>query len=556
MRVRCSTFLFVLALVAILSPLAPAVAEESISAPINPAFLKYVEEAKAGRSAAIQGDHPTGYVPSPLDMSHLANQATTARNKGVLPTTYDLRTLGRVTSVKNQNPYGTCWAFATLGSVESFLMGDTVSGRSAENRDFSEMHLAWYAYTGADAFTTDTPAFGEDPILDQGGNLWKSTALLSRWTGPVNETDCIYSESERPVGNWSNYTNQKHLTDVHYLLWNASKTADTDIKNALMTYGGVAVAYYSSSTYYDPTNHTYYYNGANSSNHEVLVVGWDDNFDKTLFSPDAPANGAWIVKNSWGTTWGDNGYFYLSYSDASLADGAAFVVGPKTNYDNVYYYDPLGWIMARGYSNPTGWFANIFTAGNGSAGKSTTGTETLAAVSFYTASANSTYDIRVYTGVTAGDPDSGALALGPVSGTLVTPGYHVVALPSTVPLTTGQRFSIVVTLTTPGYNFPIPYECYRAGYSEKATANPGESFISSNGAVWTDLTTADATANVCLKAFTKTSTTTPTPTTTITPTVTHTPTVTGGGGGGGGCSAGMFAPFALLLFVPLFLTRK
>ncbi len=53
MRVRCSTFLFVLALVAILSPLAPAVAEESISAPINPAFLKYVEEAKAGRSAAI-----------------------------------------------------------------------------------------------------------------------------------------------------------------------------------------------------------------------------------------------------------------------------------------------------------------------------------------------------------------------------------------------------------------------------------------------------------------------------------------------------------------------
>jgi Synergist-CTERM protein sorting domain-containing protein len=164
----------------------------------------------------------------------------------------------------------------------------------------------------------------------------------------------------------------------------------------------------------------------------------------------------------------------------------------------------------------------------------------------------------VYTGVTAGDPDSGTLALGPVAGTLVTPGYHTVVLPSTVPLTNGQRFSVVVTLTTPGYNFPIPYECYVAGFSEKATANPGESYVSSNGATWTDLTTVDATANVCLKAFTTSSTVTPTPTptTTVTPTVTHTPTVTGGGSsGGGGCSAGMFAPFALLLFVPLFLKK-
>ncbi len=551
MRVRCSAFLFVFALVAILSPLAPAVAEELTSAPINPAFLKYVEEAKAGRTATIQGDHPTGYVPSPLDMSHLAGQATTARNKGVLPSTYDLRDYSRVTSVKNQNPYGTCWAFATLGSVESFLMGDAASGKTAENRDFSEMHLSWYAYTGDDAFTTSTPAFGDDPILDQGGNLWKSTALLARWTGPVNETDCIYSETERPVGPWSNYTNQKHLTDVHYLA--NDKTADTDIKNAMMTYGGVAIAYRHDNTYYEPTNYAYYYNGAGSSNHEVLAIGWDDAFDKTLFSPDAPSDGAWIVKNSWGTTWGDGGYFYLSYSDASLTDGSAFVVQPTTNYSHIYDYDPLGWVSNVGYTSPTGWFANIFTAGSG---RSTT-SENLAAVSFYTSAASSVYEIYVYTGVTASQPRSGTLALGPISQTLVSPGYHTVVLPSTVPLTNGQLFSVVVKLTTPGYNWPISVEYALAGYSEKATANAGESFISSLGVTWSDITTAwDATANVCLKAFTTTSTVTPTPTTTVTPTVTHAPTVTGGGSsGGGGCSAGMFAPLALLLFVPLFLKK-
>ena len=556
MKVRCGLFLFLFALAAVLCPMLPALADEGGAAPLNPAFLKYLEDRMAGRASAVDGDHPTGHVPSPLDLSHLKGVATTGRTRGILPSEYDLRDEGRVTSVKNQNPYGTCWAFATLGSAESFLMDPlSSSGRAAETRDFSEMHLAWYAYTGDDAFTTGTPGFGDDPILDLGGNLWKSTALLARWTGPVNETDCIYSESERPVGDWSNYTNQKHLTDVHYLLWNSSKTEDVDMKNAVMTYGGLAIAYYASNTYYEPTNYAYYYNGGSSSNHEVLLVGWDDAFDKTLFSPDAPSNGAWIVKNSWGTGWGENGYFYLSYNDASLSDGAAFVVGPNTNYDNIYYYDPLGWCMAWGYGNTTGWFANIFTAGNGSAGKAA-GTENLAAVSFFTASPNSTYAIRVYTGVTAGDPDSGTLAIGPVAGTLETPGYHTVALPSTVPLTNGQRFSVVVTLTTPGYNFPIPYECFVTGFSEKATANPGESFVSSNGAAWTDMTTSDATANVCLKAFTTTSTVTPTPTTTVTPTVTHAPTVTGGGSsGGGGCSAGMFAPFALLLFVPLFLKK-
>ena len=44
---------------------------------------------------------------------------------------------------------------------------------AAESRDFSEMHLAWYAYTGDSSFTTKAPSFGDDPILDQGGNLWK-----------------------------------------------------------------------------------------------------------------------------------------------------------------------------------------------------------------------------------------------------------------------------------------------------------------------------------------------------------------------------------------------
>ncbi len=523
MRFRSAFACPLLVAALLLHPLSPAMAARLVAAPMNPAFVKYMDDIRSRRALPATGDseHSTGYVPAPIDLSHLKGRSA-ARTGAPLPASYDLRALGRVTPVRNQNPYGTCWSFATLGSIESFLLGS----EAIENRDFSEMHLAWYAYTGDSSFTTKVLPAGYDRILDQGGNLWKSTALLVRRTGPVDEADCPYSTFERPSGHWSNYATRKHLTDVNYLPWTTGKTSDADIKNALMTYGAVAVAFRWESTYYSPANRTYYYNGAGDSNHEVLVVGWDDAFSHDLFSPDAGTNGAWIVKNSWGTGWGDGGYFHLSYNDASLRDGAAFVAGPTTDYDAVYDYDPLGWIEALGFgTTPTAWFSNIFTVGSGRGSRRAT-REDLAAVSFYTATADAAYEIRVYTGVAAGDPVSGTLALGPVNGTIAAPGYHTVALPSPVTLTGGQRFSVVVKLTTPGYGYPIPVEDARPGYSDTARANAGESFYSSSGTTWYDLTTYDATVNVCLKAFSRTVTLTPTPTVTPTPTPTPVPTLT------------------------------
>ena len=557
MRIRRNTSIFVLLLAVVLCPLTSA-AEVVLgsSAPVNPEFLKYLENAKTGRNAAIQGEHSTGYIPSHIDHSHLKGRSpsTQARSKAILPAYYNLLDEGRVSSVKDQDPYGTCWAFATLGAIESYLMGETAGAKSAVEPDYSEMHLAWFAYTGDDSFTP----VGSDPILEQGGSLLMSTALLARWTGPVNEADCPYSST--PTGDWSDYQNQKHLTDVNYLPFDAtSVTSASEVKNAVMNYGGVVIHIDWANKFYDSTHFTYYNNNLSEPavGHAVLVVGWDDNFSGALFSADNPGNGAWIVKNSWGTDWGDNGYFHLSYSDASLREGTAFIVQPTTDFDYIYDYDPLGLVTYRGNDSTTGWFANIFTAGSGRAKAGPQ--ENLGAVSFYTNDFDCAYEIYVYTGVTAGDPDSGTLAAGPITGTLPYPGYHRVAISPTVAITNGQRFSVVVRVTTSVFKFPIPYEVANiANRTQKATANPGESFYSWNGTTWSDMTMIDATANVCLKAFTTSSTVTPTPTptTTVTPTVTHAPTVTGGGSsGGGGCSAGMFAPFALLLFVPLFLKK-
>jgi hypothetical protein len=144
-----------------------------------------------------------------------------------------------------------------------------------------------------------------------------------------------------------------------------------------------------------------------------------------------------------------------------------------------------------GYGSTTAWFANIFTA---------IATEFLTAVSFYTVSPNSSYEIYIYTNVTS-DPISGLLS-GSEIGIIPIAGYHTIPLTTPVSLTSGQMFSVVVRLTTPGYNYPIPIEMPTANYSSQATAQAGESYTSNDGTSWIDITAYYQNTNVSLKAFT------------------------------------------------------
>jgi hypothetical protein len=116
------------------------------------------------------------------------------------------------------------------------------------------------------------------------------------------------------------------------------------------------------------------------------------------------------------------------------------------------------------------------------------------AVSFYTASLNSTYQIFV------GSSLQGLAPYG--SGSLQFPGYHTVKLDSPYPLSAGTKFLVAVKLTTPGYLYPIPLEYPFSNYSSGASASSGQSYISPEGSSWQDVTSLYAKTNVCLKAFT------------------------------------------------------
>jgi hypothetical protein len=280
--------------------------------------------------------------------------------------------------------------------------------------------------------------------------------------------------------------------------WFAPRASATDndrIKYAVTTYGGayVSMSWQGSSggsSYYNATTHAYYYNGSSSANHGVVVVGWDDNYAAGNFATRPAGNGAFIVKNSWGSGWGDNGYFYVSYYDTvfGCTSNAATFEGaqPVTNYDAVYQYDPLGDVSDVGTgSTTTFWGANKFTAAKDSK---------LSAVGFYAEAPNTAYEVWEGPSLTS---------LSKVAtGTQTNMGYHTVTVPAGISLTSGSAFVVAVKLTTPGYNYPVAFEYPVSGYSSAATASSGQSYYSSNGTSWTDLTSWTANANVCLKAYT------------------------------------------------------
>ena len=98
--------------------------------------------------------------------------------------------------------------------------------------------------------------------------------------------------------------------------------------------------------YYNPKTFANYVNESLTSNHEISVVGWDDDFsaDNFLIKPDG--DGAWIVKNSWGTGWGEEGFFYISYYDKSFlgdsnvfSHAAAVILENDVAYTKNYQHD-------------------------------------------------------------------------------------------------------------------------------------------------------------------------------------------------------------------------
>lgn len=476
-------FLTILAMTFLGNSLSLAAEPQLQTAPLNPEFAAYLE-AKAQPAPerllapAEVEEHSFGFIPGPIDYSYLKGQqilpepdAGYQPERLFLAASYDLRTQGKLTAVRDQGSCGACWAFAAMGSVESMLM-------PGENRDFSENNLK--------------NTHGFDWGHCDGGNGDLSTAYFARGDGPVNETDDPYNVSSNVSP--SGLTLQKLLTRAVIIPPRSGFTDNDAIKQAIIDYGAVQSSYYHNDSYYKSATAAYYYSGASGTNHAIDLVGWDDNFSSSNFLTAPAGNGAFLVRNSWGSGWGQSGYFWMSYYDSKIGNNNYQFRGlePSAKYAAVYQYDPLGRTSNLGYgAGVPAWFANIFTA---------SGTESITGAGLNVASAGSTYDYYIYTGVTAGAPRTGTLAASGTGLTLAAPGYQVVPV-TPVAVTAGQKFSVVIKITDPSYDYPIPMERPLGGYSSAAIASSGQSYFSGNGSSWTDMSGYIANTNVALKAL-------------------------------------------------------
>ena len=139
---------------------ADAGSAEFWDAPPSPEFLRWREERGTMSRAALaeeDGEPPFfGLIPIPVDLSHLADnppaqngaaKAPARSALAVLPSKYDIRDNAWLPAIRNQNPFGTCWAFASVGAMESNYLMNVSAGNytgTLGTPDLSEMQVAWF----------------------------------------------------------------------------------------------------------------------------------------------------------------------------------------------------------------------------------------------------------------------------------------------------------------------------------------------------------------------------------------------------------------------------
>ena len=436
----------------------------------NEEFIRWQNQQNYGNFGATGEEDYEGLVPEPAKIYFGRPRAQRFERLG-FPATYDLRDHNKVSEIRDQGPNGSCWTFACYSSLESTL-------RPGEILDFSEKHMR------------NTHGFDWGP--EKGGNRFISTAYLARWSGPILEEEDPYSPYD--FVSPKNLVRAKDIKEVMYL---PDMDVDFDegmnaIKDAIMNYGAVQTAMYASDRFLNKAEWAHYCPRRVNGNHAVAIIGWDDNYPKENFRQTPPKDGAWLIRNSWGKGMGIDGYYWASYYDTVVGtNNAVYFAKDKGESDYIYQYDPYGMTRTVGY-NGKGYGANIFGPVKEK--------QYVNGAGFYVPAANTDYKVYVvkdYKGLDSLKNDRVEVA----SGTVEYPGYTTVTFDKQE-VQKDSKFAVVVYYTTLETYYPIPIEARERKYASRVNAYPGQSYTSSDGAEWRDLTVYNSSANVCIKGFT------------------------------------------------------
>ncbi len=449
---------------------------------------------------------------------------------GIIPEKYDSRDYGLVSPVKDQGATGTCWAFSALAACESSLMA---RGQTDTFEDFSELHLAYTTYHDQyDALgcfdSTFDPNFLDDNLyakdwLNVGGFYNTALYALASWQGIVSEDVNHGQYSAKKMETVYASLFEIFDTEEYYSLdslhvqnaINVYVTNPAAVKSLIMEYGAGTV-HINSDSLNSETN-TFYSPYDVGVNHVVTLVGWDDNYPRENCEVygEIPLNdGAWLIKNSWGTYLGDEGYYWVSYESKELASGPVQFIDlePSDNYDNNYQYDDVfdsDNILCNGnpddLMNEDGYYDNsrLGIVGGGIMANRYTAQkddEVLKAVGFYTFNENLSYEIIIY-------KFDGAdfFAVSSQQGEQGYMGYHTVELDTPVELTKGEDFMVGIELTdkeNPDTPIRFVYDQPNSGIAGfEKHCDFGESYIYTDAEGWVDVKEF-ADGNLRIKAFT------------------------------------------------------
>ena len=499
-----------------------------------------------------EGERENSIQPPYTDLSIEDSMKKSEYNKLISVGDSELGSYYKTTGciVKNQQHSNLCWAFSFTSALESSIS-------KKYNKTSTEFSPLYIDYNASNIFTkhigdgamfevalgTATSKYGSEyesnmPFstyyneeTNSGDDFYLSynnvnpSTLQSRIK--INKTHSFanifksYSDGTITYKDSAKFIGANTYTDEQV---NAIRQ---QIKNSIKEHGAVASYTYLKEAYYNADKSAFFCDSILNSDHAITIVGWDDNFSKTNFKDGKQPihDGAYIVLNSWGTDFGENGYYYISYDDAHIEqyvycinDVQDFSEEEK-DYNNLYEYDELGQSLWFTYINDDrtdyssqGYLANTFTR------KDTSKDEYLTEVGVYVPI---TEGIEIYVDHENADKVGYELVGSYTGSNALEPGYHSLKLANPIKID-GDSFAVIVKyVNSNGAMCSVECNLEQSGISDeedyysKATANLGESYISNDGSNWTDInqyklyisSTEYVTlqnTNACIKAFTST----------------------------------------------------
>ena len=332
-----------------------------------------------------------------------------------LPIRFDLRDWGWTTPVEDQGRSGSCWTFGSAGAMESAILRYLGIEINLSENNMRDVSLQYSPYGGIG--------------MSEGGSAIAGAIYALSWFGVFPSQYDFYDEMGK-ISPIILTNNSIHFQDVIFVPVRNNATDNDLIKKAILKYGALSVSYHDEQVppYYNPETGAQYCNESHPYDHCVTLIGWDDSYSASNFLIAPPGDGAWIIKNSWGTQYGVDGYFYISYWDVNFAYDSdycpiAYSLENTVEYNKNYQYDIGGGLDFN--SNGTE-YVNSYVA---------IADDLIAAVGTYFNDTGVKYSVEVYV---EGDLKVSQSGVSPFAG------FNTIKLNSYVPIKKGEEFSVLI----------------------------------------------------------------------------------------------------------------